>query len=45
MYISNLNCTFASYDSLSFRTERSGVKNLEDTKQSEHVDVPEILRR
>ena len=30
---------------LSFRTEQSEVKNLEDTKVDVHVDAPEILRR
>ena len=34
-----------SSSALSFRAKQSEAKNLENTKQSAHVDAPEILRR
>ena len=41
----SLSPSYHPENHLSFRTEQSEVKNLEDTKVDVHVDVPEILRR
>ena len=45
LYLDEGGLLDSPHNSLSFRAEQSEAKNLGDTKQGEHVDAHEILRR